>query len=184
MPLLPAELRKRFSSFGLDQAQIYTVLEEPDMAEIVRYTTEAHDAKTARTIANWCLGELLRLVSEGSLSWQQVSDALEQLVKLASMLDSNKLSSTAAKDILLEVIKTNADPETVAKSKNLIQVSDESELVMIIEQVLSENPKATDDVKAGEMKAIGFLVGQVMKASQGRANPAIVQNLIKQQLGV
>lgn len=184
MPLLPRELRERFASFGLDQAQIYTILEEPEMAEIVRYTTEAHDPKTARTIANWCLGELTRLVAEGVLSWQQVSDAFEQLVKLASMLDSNKLSSTAAKDILVEVITDNSDPEAVAKDKNLLQVSDESELVMIIEQVVSENEKAADDVRNGEMKAIGFLVGQVMKASKGRANPAVVQDLIKKQLGV
>ena len=66
----------------------------------------------------------------------------------------------------------------------MLQVSDESELVMIIEQVLGENQKAAQDVKNGELKAIGFLVGQVMKASQGRANPAVVQELIKKQLGV
>lgn len=184
MPLLPAELRKRFASFGLDEAQIYTILEEPEMAEIIRYTTEAHDAKTARTIANWCLGELLRLVTDGKFNWQQVADALEQLVKLASMLDSNKLSSTAAKEILQDVIANNSDPESIAKAKNLLQVSDEGELIMIIEQVISDNEKAAEDVKNGEMKAIGFLVGQVMKASKGRANPGVVQNLIKQQLGV
>jgi len=184
MPLLPAALRERFGAFGLDNAQITTILEEPELAELLRYTTEAHDAKTARTIANWCLGELQRQVSEGELTWKQVADALEQLVKLASMVDQASLSSTAAKEILAEVIRDNSDPEVIAKEKNLVQVSDEGELVMIIEQVLSENEKAAQDVRNGEMKAIGFLVGQVMKLSQGRANPAKVQELIKNQLGV
>lgn len=184
MPLLPPALRERFGAFGLDSAQINTVLEEPELAELLRYTTEAHDQKTARTIANWCLGELQRRATEGELSWQQVNDALDQLVKLAAMVDASTVSSTAAKEILLEVITKNSDPELLAKEKNLLQVSDEGELVMIIEQVLSENSKAAEDVRSGEMKAIGFLVGQVMKASQGRANPAKVQELIKKQLGV
>jgi len=184
LPLLPAALRERFQLIGLDTAQIHTVLELPELAEIVRYSTEAHDAKTAKTIANWCLGELQRLTTEGSLSWQQVADALEQLVKLASMVDASSLSSTAAKEILPDVVAKNVDPEKIAKDKNLLQVSDEGELVMIVEQILSENQKAAEDVRMGEMKAIGFLVGQVMKASQGRANPAKVQELIKKQLGV
>jgi aspartyl-tRNA(Asn)/glutamyl-tRNA(Gln) amidotransferase subunit B len=86
--------------------------------------------------------------------------------------------------MILEVVKDNKDPQQLANDKKVLQVSDESELVMIIEQVLGENQKASQDVKNGELKAIGFLVGQVMKASQGRANPAVVQELIKKQLGV
>ena len=100
------------------------------------------------------------------------------------MVDGGQLSSTAAKELLFEVIKNNKDPLLLAKDKKLLQVSDETELVMIVEEVLSENQKAAQDVKNGEVKAIGFLVGQVMKASKGRANPGVVQNLIKKQLGV
>ncbi len=184
MPLLPTVLREKFAAFGLDNSQINTILEEPELAEIIRYTTEAHDDKAAKTIANWCLGELQRLVAEQQLTWAQVADSLEQLVKLASMVDANSLSSTAAKELLPEVVVKNSDPEKLAQDKNLLQVSDEGELVMIVTQVLTENEKAADDVRAGEMKAIGFLVGQVMKLSQGRANPAKVQELIKKQLGV
>lgn len=74
------------------------------------------------------------------------------------------------------------DPEKIATDKNLIQNSDEGEIAKIVEQVLAENPKAAEDVKNGEMKAIGFLVGQVMKNSQGKANPALAQQLIRKQL--
>ena len=184
LALLPASLREKFGELGLDSAQIETVLEIPEMAEIIRYATEKYDQKTAKTIANWCLGELQRLQSENQITWSQVADALERLVTLASMTDGAQLSSTAAKELLPEIITKGSEPEQLAKEKNLLQVSDEGELVLIIEQILAENAKAADDVRNGEMKAIGFLVGQVMKASQGRANPAKVQELIKKQLGV
>jgi aspartyl-tRNA(Asn)/glutamyl-tRNA(Gln) amidotransferase subunit B len=182
MPLLPAALRERFGNLGLETAQINSILEDTELAEIILYLSDAHDQKTAKTIANWCLGELQRQVTDAKLTWSQISKALSLLVKLASMVDSAELSSSAAKEILNEVIVEKKDPEELAKAKNLTQVSDESELVMIVEQVISENPKAEEDVRNGEMKAIGFLVGQVMKASQGRANPAKVQELIKKQL--
>lgn len=184
LALLPAALREKFGTLGLDSAQSETLLELPEAADIIRYAAESHDEKTAKTIANWCLGELLRLEAEDTISWSQVKDSLDRLVKLASMTDGALLSSTAAKELLPEIVTKNVDPEQLAKEKNLLQVSDEGELVMIIEQVLGENTKAAEDVRNGEMKAIGFLVGQVMKASAGRANPAKVQELIKKQLGI
>ena len=182
--MLPSAIREKFAEFGLDQQQINTILDEPKMAELTLYVTEAHDQKTAKTIANWCLGELQRLYIEGKITWDQVSSSLEQLVKLAAMIDCGKISSSAAKELLNDIVSKNIDPEKLAIDRKLIQVSDENELVLIIEQVLSENQKAADDVRKGEMKAIGFLVGQVMKASKGSANPGIVQDLIKKQLGV
>jgi aspartyl-tRNA(Asn)/glutamyl-tRNA(Gln) amidotransferase subunit B len=183
MPLLPNALRERFGAFGLNTSQINIILDEPELADLILYVTEAHDQKTARTIANWSLGELQRLYTEGKITWTKARDTLDHLVKLASMLDGNLLSSSAAKDLLYEIVSKNVDPEDLAKSKNLLQVSDEGELVMIIENVIGQNAKAAEDVRKGEIKAIGFLVGQVMKASGGRANPGVVQALIKKQLG-
>ena len=96
----------------------------------------------------------------------------------------NLLSSTAAKELLKDLITCGVGAKELAESRNMIQVSDEGELEMVVQQVITENPKAAEDVKNGEMKAIGFLVGQVMKESKGSANPAIVQNLIKKELGL
>jgi aspartyl-tRNA(Asn)/glutamyl-tRNA(Gln) amidotransferase subunit B len=109
---------------------------------------------------------------------------LKGLIKLSQMVEDNKLSSTAAKEVLAELLKTGEDPEKIAEAKNLLQVSDEGEIIKIVDQVLAENEKAAADVKNGEMKAIGFLVGQVMKASKGKANPALATELIKKQLGI
>jgi aspartyl-tRNA(Asn)/glutamyl-tRNA(Gln) amidotransferase subunit B len=184
MPMLPAALREKFGELGLNVSQINTILEEPALAQVLLYTSEAHDQKTAKVITNWCLGKLHKLVDDKQTTWQRVSDSLDHLVKLASLQDSGLISSTAAKEMLEDVISKNTDPEILAKNKGLLQVSDEGELVIIIEQVLSENAKAVIDVKNGQLKALGFLVGQVMKLSKGRANPGKVQKLIKQQLGV
>lgn len=83
-----------------------------------------------------------------------------------------------------KIVLKGADPKKVAEEKQLLQVSDEADLVITVQQVLNNNPKACEDIKRGEMKAIGFLVGQIMKASAGRANPKVVQQLIKKQLGL
>jgi len=100
------------------------------------------------------------------------------------MVSDNQLSSTAAKDVLAEILVNGGEPKAVAEKLNLLQVSDEGEIAEIVEGVLKDNEQAANDVKNGEMKAIGFLVGQVMKASQGKANPGLAQELIKKQLGL
>ena len=100
------------------------------------------------------------------------------------MVAESKLSSTGAKELLIEVTINKVDPEILAKERNLLQVSDESAVEKIVAEVLAENEKAADDVKNGEMKAIGFLVGQVMAKSKGQANPGLAQKLIKKLLGI
>ena len=107
-----------------------------------------------------------------------------ELIELSQMVADNKLSSTAAKEVLAEVLKSGNHPAEIAQSMNLIQVSDEGAVHEVVMSVLAAHPKAADDVRNGEMKAIGFLVGQVMKQSQGKANPAMATALIKKQLGI
>ena len=100
------------------------------------------------------------------------------------MVGDNKLSSSAAKEVLDDMLTSGDTPEVIAECKNLLQVSDEGAILEIVKKVLSENPKAAGDVQAGEMRAIGFLVGQVMKLSQGKANPGLATELIKKELGL
>lgn len=184
MPAMPGELRLEFSENGLDRSQVETLLDEPQAAALQHYVISTHDQKTARTIGNWLTGEVQRLVSEGVVSWDQIGKAVDRLVMLAAMVDGAELNSSSAKELLKDIIQQDADPRALASERNLLQVSDEGELVMIVQQVIAENEKAADDVRGGEFKAIGFLVGQVMKASQGKANPGVVADLIKKQLGV
>jgi aspartyl-tRNA(Asn)/glutamyl-tRNA(Gln) amidotransferase subunit B len=189
MPDLPDDYRRILSDAGLDPKTISDIIAVPDTAMTVKRVYGLAGASHAKRVAFWLLqpqsddqeSEAVILnESEGSFASAQ-DDAL---IKLSQMVEDNKLSSTAAKEVLTEVLKTGADPETIATQKNLLQVSDEGEIAKIVAQVLSENAKAAEDVKNGEMKAIGFLVGQVMRLSQGKANPALATDLIKKQLGI
>lgn len=177
MPKLPAELISIFGEMGVDTGRQEMLLEEPLLSSLI---IESSDSNRS-TILNWATSELTPLIDSGKLSWSQVAKAREDLEKLAEMYLSKKLSSTSAKNLLADII-TGASPEQLAKDKNLLQVSDDTAITEIVTKVLAENPKAVADIRAGEERAIGFLVGQVMKMSQGKANPAMAKEIIKQQI--
>jgi aspartyl-tRNA(Asn)/glutamyl-tRNA(Gln) amidotransferase subunit B len=181
MPALPADYRALLDTIGIDAKTAGDIIAVPETAMTVKRVYEAAGASQARRVAFW----LLQPQTDDEASAAEtgvVSDA--NLIKLADMVEANKLSSTAAKEVLSEMQKSDGDPEKIAEAKNLLQVSDEGAILAIVDQVLADNPKAADDVRSGEMKAIGFLVGQVMKLSQGKANPGLATELIKKQLGL
>jgi len=187
MPELPASYRSKFAEIGIDSSTIEDILAVPETAKTVAAVLATSGAEDARRIAFW----LLRPVSDEETAEdvietaeQDTTQKTNQLIKLSQMVGANKLSSTAAKEVLDTMLQTGEDPEKIAENKNLLQVSDEGAILEIVQKVLGENAKAAEDVKNGEMKAIGFLVGQVMKQSQGKANPAMATALIKKQLGI
>jgi aspartyl-tRNA(Asn)/glutamyl-tRNA(Gln) amidotransferase subunit B len=182
MPALPDDYRTMLTSVGVDKKVASDIVAVPETAQRVKSVYEAAGAAHAKRVAFWLMQPQSDEVDSSEGATGNVSD--EQLIKLSRMVEDNKLSSTAAKEVLAELLRNGGDAEEIAKQKNLLQVSDEGEIIKIVDQVLADNAKAADDVKNGEMKAIGFLVGQVMKASQGKANPALAQQLIKKQLGI
>lgn len=185
MPRLPDDYRDEFKKIGIDAKVIEDIIATPGTAKLVARVLAASDAEHARRIAFWMMQPQTEEPEDTKAGEEDDTEPNEeQLIALSQMVSDNKLSSTAAKEVLSEMLKTGEDPEKIATNKNLIQVSDEGEIAKIVEQVLGENAKAAEDVKNGEMKAIGFLVGQVMKASKGQANPQLAQDLIKKQLGM
>ncbi|CAN5171178.1 Asp-tRNA(Asn)/Glu-tRNA(Gln) amidotransferase subunit GatB [soil metagenome] len=182
MPNLPEDYRKVLRDIGVDASVVEDVIAAPETAKTVKRVYDIAGPAHAKRVAFW----LLQPASDDDAAELNASDSNndEQLIKLSQMVEDNKLSSTAAKEVLAELQANNGDVQQIAETKNLIQESDEGAIAQIVEQVLAENPKAAEDVKNGEMKAIGFLTGQVMKLSQGKANPALAQQLIKQQLGL
>jgi aspartyl-tRNA(Asn)/glutamyl-tRNA(Gln) amidotransferase subunit B len=135
----------------------------------------------ARRVAFWLMQPQSDIADDSDVI---VDVSIQKFVKLSEMVEAKELNSTAAKEVLSEMLRSGNDPVMIATEKNLLQESDEGAITKIVEQVVSENPKAAEDVKNGEMKAIGFLVGQVMKLSQGKANPQMAGDLIKKQLGL
>ncbi len=180
-PHTPAHLRTILSKIDLKGSGLETLIDNPLAARMMARIVDEHDAATAKTIANWCTGEILRMVGEQEVDWTDVEAAETGLTKLAAMVDGNQLSSTNAKEILKPVIKNNADPLKLAEEADLLQMSDEADLVILVQKVMSDNPKAVEDAKA-DPKAAGFLVGQIMKASRGKANPKVVNQLIQKEL--
>lgn len=183
LPVMPSAIRSRLKEQGLSVAQIELILEEPVAARAL-YELAETDIKVFSVVGNWFTGPLLKLVSEHKTDWQRAAEGIDNLVKLAHLVINNELSSTAAKELLIDVITSEVDPKELAESKNLLQVSDESAIEAIVVQVLAENQKASDDLKNGEQKVIGFLVGQVMKQSRGQANPELAQKIIKKLLNL
>jgi aspartyl-tRNA(Asn)/glutamyl-tRNA(Gln) amidotransferase subunit B len=194
MPIMPDEWRQRLSGLGLDAAQTATLLEgeveEPTISYLALIEEAQGDSAFAKTLANWFVNLELPLRHDETVT---LSAELTNQGRLSAyhaayeLVKANKLSSSNAKLLLTKVLTTAEqikDVEAFAKQHNLIQESDEGAITKIVDAVLAENPKAAEDVKNGEMKAIGFLVGQVMKQSQGRANPQLAQELIRKQLGL
>lgn len=178
MPMMPAEYRSLLQGIGFDAAVIEDIIAEPDIAQTAARILAQTTPEDTRRIVFWLI--------QGSADTQPDTLVVpdEQLISLSQLVTAGKLSSTAAKQVYVILQKDGGDPEVIAKSQNLIQESDEHAIFEIVRSVIADNPKAAADVAKGEMKAIGFLTGQVMKASQGKVNPAMAQTIIKKQLGV
>jgi aspartyl-tRNA(Asn)/glutamyl-tRNA(Gln) amidotransferase subunit B len=183
MPTLPNELRAKLQDLNLDVSAIETLIEEIPAGQLILTLLDGGaDKNLVKKIANWLVSDVQAMVSDSEEAWDELKLDPDHMLELAQLTAANKISSTAAKTVLADMIKSGDAPSKIADTKNLLQVSDEGEIAKIVAQVLAENPAAAQDVKDGEMKAIGFLVGQVMKASQGKANPGLAQELIKKQL--
>lgn len=185
MPTMPGEWRKRLAGLGMDLSQTDTLLEaESDVSYLGIIEDSLADAELAKATANWMVNVEIPLRREKpDLIVAKTRAKLYQ--KVYQLVKANKLSSTNAKALLTLLFESKEpidDVEAFAEKHNLIQVSDTGAIEKIVAAVLVANPAAAADVKNGEMKAIGFLVGQVMKESKGQANPQLAQQLIKKQL--
>lgn len=179
MPELPDDYRQKFTTIGIDAKVVEDILAVPETAKTVSRVLSKSSAEHARRVAFWLLQPVADDTDSGAQS-HAASD--EALIALSELVAANKLSSTAAKEVLAELLQKGGDPADIAAQKNLLQLSDEGAIAQIVDAVIAANPKAADDVRNGEMKVIGFLVGQVMKQSQGKANPALAQKLLKERL--
>ena len=183
MPMMPDEYRTRFDSLNLDASEREAILNYPILAKRLTEVCEKNVALAPR-VAHWFSGILM---AEENVDKDYSLATAAELLELSEMVEKKELSSTAGKEIFLEMYdrkNTSKTPHQLAKEMNLLQENDEEALGKIIDEVLAapECAKAAEDVQNGEMKAIGFLVGQVMKKSKGKANPATVNELIKAKL--
>ncbi|PJE65461.1 Asp-tRNA(Asn)/Glu-tRNA(Gln) amidotransferase subunit GatB [Candidatus Saccharibacteria bacterium CG10_big_fil_rev_8_21_14_0_10_47_8] len=173
LPELPPAIRQKLTTIKVEAKVVEDILDKPDVVPTALEAISKTSAENARRV-------IFQLLEASNMSHVSVTDQ----IKVAEMVSDGELNSTAGKLVAQENLKTGEAPARIIEKLNLIQVSDEDEIEKIVAKVLEENKKAASDVKEGELKAIGFLVGQVMAKSHGKANPGVAQKIIKKQLGL
>ncbi|MCY4529305.1 MAG: Asp-tRNA(Asn)/Glu-tRNA(Gln) amidotransferase subunit GatB [Chloroflexi bacterium] len=139
-------------------------------------------AKLAKSTSNWMLGELTRLMKENDTDIEDIRVEPARLVELIDMVDEGKLSSNLAKEVFVQMYETGRSPAEIAEEAGLVQVSDVDQVASAVDAAIAGNPQAVADYMDGKNKAIGFLVGQVMKETRGKANPRMASSLVKEKL--
>jgi aspartyl-tRNA(Asn)/glutamyl-tRNA(Gln) amidotransferase subunit B len=135
-----------------------------------------------KKVSNWLMGETLRLLKEKGMDPEEILFSPEHLAKLIQLVDSKAINSTVAKEVFEAMFAGNVDPEQYVEEKGLKTVNDEDTLRTTIAEVIASNPQSVEDYRNGKEKAIGFLVGQTMKAMKGKADPASVNRILKELL--
>lgn len=179
LPVLPQVYRSAWQALNLDESVKGALLSNKNTAQLILSVQNTVGGIIAKRIANW-FASAVESNDERIIDLNQ-----EQLVDLARMVDEGELNSTAAKEIFNDIIDgSNMTAREIAENKDLLQVSNENEITRIVEEVLADpsSAKAIADIKNGNDKAVGFLVGQIMKKSQGKANPGLAQKLIIERL--
>lgn len=185
VPMLPGEYREKWSALNLDKSVINSLLSNQDYAQITLEVQEKSGEASAKRVAHWFASALTASgEDDAQTDNESIRVAVEDLIELAEMTEKSEVSSTNAKELFNELLAGATDPRKLAEEKNLLQVSDESAIAAIVDEVLNDPASAASiaDIKAGKDKAIGYLVGQVMKKSKGQANPSLAQKLIRERL--
>ncbi|HEX8249372.1 MAG TPA: Asp-tRNA(Asn)/Glu-tRNA(Gln) amidotransferase subunit GatB [Pyrinomonadaceae bacterium] len=181
MPELPDAMRDRFMrEYELSYADASQLVTEKDLAEFYEKTVRA--SGNPRVSANFILSELLRELNNSGTAAASSPVAAENLAELIKTLDAGKINNNQAKEVLVEMFGSGKTAEAVIKEKGFEQISDASAIEKIVDEIIENNQNQVTAYRAGNEKLFGFFVGQVMKASQGKANPKIVNEILKNRL--
>ena len=180
-PELRSEKLERYKKeFDIPDYDAQIITNSKHMADLFEAATAI--CEKPKKVSNWLMGETLRLLKENNMDPEDLSFAPENLAKLVDLADAGTVNSSVAKEVFEQIFKENVDPEVFIEEHGLKTVNDEGALKATIEQIVSENPQSVADYKGGKKKAIGFLVGQTMKAMKGKADPASVNKILKEIL--
>ncbi len=180
-PELPTEKLARYQSeYGLPEYDAQILTGTKKFADIFEAATEI--CKKPKKVSNWLMVETIRLLKENAMDAEDIRFSPVNLAKLIDLTDNGTVNSTVAKEVFEAVFKEDIDPEKYVEEKGLKTVNDAGALRETVETVMKNNPKSVEDYKNGKEKAIGFLVGQAMKAMKGKANPGMVNEILKELL--
>ncbi len=181
MEELPAARRARFmKDYGLGEYDAQVLVADPAMADY--YEEAAKTAKDAKKTANWVIGDLSAALNRDNRTFASAGVAPEHLAQLVNLVADGTISGKQAKTVFEDMLSSGKEPAKIVEEKGMKQVTDEGAILALVTEVLDANPKSIEDYKAGKDRAIGFLVGQVMKKSRGTANPKRTNELIREEL--
>jgi len=181
MPELPDTRRKRFSEqYGLSFADASQLVSERSLADY--YEAAAEASGNPRATANWIRTELLRELEAAGISAAESRVPPQELGALVRLIDEGKISGKQGKDVLVEMFKTGKAAQVIIEEQGLVQVSDTGEIDALIDSVIAANPDQVANYRAGKEALLGFFVGQVIKASKGKANPKVVNERLREKL--
>ena len=189
LPELPDAKRARFmEQYGLSRYDASVLTVERPVADYFEACVHAlppslrGKEEAAKTVANWITGELFRLLKAADIEIEAIKVTPKALAELLDLVEKGTISISMAKDVFGEMFQTGRSPSQIVQEKGLAQISDVEELSRIVEQVIAENPGPVAEYLGGKEPVLRFLIGQVMKATRGKANPHLVNELLKQKL--
>ncbi len=181
LPELPQERRRRFlKDYGLPEYDANLLTSSKAMGDFFENTVRA--GGPAKAVSNWMMGELSACLNTMNLEIEGITISPQQLAQMIQLVDEGVISGKIAKSVIEEMLKTGKDAKEIVKEQGITQISDQGELERVIAEVIKENPESVDDYRGGKEKALGFLVGQVMRKTGGRANPQLVNEMLKRSL--
>jgi len=181
LPELPRLRYERFiGAYGLSPYNAGVLTASRSMADYFEAVVRA--GALARQAANWIMGDLQALLTQAKMDIGECKVVPEQLAAMIGLIEKGAISGKIAKELLIEMFRTGASPEDLVEKKGLVQISDESQLEEIVREVVKANPGPAADFRNGKKSALGFLVGQVMKVTQKKANPKLANDILQKEL--
>lgn len=182
LPELPAERRRRFrEEYGLPAHDAVLLTSSKAMGDYFEAAVAA--GAPPKEVSNWMMGEISAYLNAKGLEVSDLKVNPERLAELIALVERGTVSVTMAKAVLEEMLESGRHPLEVVEERDMAQISDREELERVVDEVLEENPKVVEDFRKGKEKALGFLVGQVMRRTKGRANPRLVNEILAAKLG-
>jgi aspartyl-tRNA(Asn)/glutamyl-tRNA(Gln) amidotransferase subunit B len=184
LPELPEARRDRFTTqYGLSLYDANILTSSKAMADYFENCVKLMDSSKAKAVSNWLLGDFSRLLNATNIEIENVKISPKHLAEMLDLVDNGTISGPAAKAVLVEMFRTGQGASEIIAEKKLSQISDAAEIREVVKQVMADNSGAAADYASGKQQALTFIIGQVMKATRGRANPGVVREIIIEELG-
>lgn len=179
LPELPDQRKERFiDQYGLPDYDAVLLTTDRELADYFEATV--HGGGQAKKVANWIMTEMMRELKGEAITTCRIRP--QQLAALLSMVEANTISGKIAKIVFQSMMESGKDPQLIVKEQNLVQVSDEGELLTMVREIVAANPQQAEDFRNGKTKILGFFVGQLMQRTKGKANPSIANELFIREL--